>query len=470
MYPQMEDIERLIQEGIQRNDFFSYLLTAIDRAVDENAEVVAYARINPEKPNWVLCVNPKLFHEIVAKTGANERDFLYALLLHEFFHISREHFERARPLSEYYSMREINIAADLAINCTLPERSQSVIGQCGGIFPSQFGFGDGLSLEQYLGSFRDKMKNDGRFYKNQTSQNIRSWSGDSRDQDHQKNGQPLSECEPSLIPVPDIITSLKEQERLIQEQERKESEGGSQPQPGEDTASFSMDAAAGLATSVLKNDLQKLIKHYESIGIPIRSLGIGSGSGGFGWLLDWIFPKVNLSWKRLLKNTLMGNVRSREWYRSFRRNHPRADSGVLLKGKYPYKKEKVLVLLDTSGSMGSGDYQQFFGVLQSLKKDEMCVFIAQWDWGALHQEPIPMETYLKGKQASFRGGGGTDMMAGVLHIHEKYPDFRRVIVVTDGGTRYFTKENPSPVPLIWVLTRYCEFANADGTVINLQAK
>jgi len=469
MYPQMEDIERLIQEGIQRNDFFSYLLTAIDRAVDENAEVVAYARINPEKPNWVLCVNPKLFHEIVAKTGANERDFLYALLLHEFFHISREHFERARPLSEYYSMREINIAADLAINCTLPGTCEKSVRDSGGLLPDQFGYPDGLSMEQYIGLFIDSLKKDELFFAGGKEKSIKNGSKGQKAPGN-IGGEPLSKCGSSLLPIPDVTISVKEQERLIQEQERKESEGGIQPQSGEDKASFSMDAAAGLATSVLKNDLQKLIKHYESIGIPIRSLGIGSGSGGYEWLIDWIFPKVNLSWKRLLKNTLMGNVRSREWYRSFRRNHPRADSGVLLKGKYPYKKEKVLVLLDTSGSMGSDDYQQFFGVLQSLKKDEMCVFIAQWDWGALHQEPIPMETYLKGKQASFRGGGGTDMMAGVLHIHEKYPDFRRVIVVTDGGTSYFTKENPSPVPLIWVLTRYCEFANADGTVINLQAK
>ncbi len=478
----MEDIERLIQDGIRRNDFFSYLLTTIDRKIDENADALAYAKINPEKPSWVLCINPRMFQEIVQKTGVDPKVLLYTLLLHEFFHIARDHIVRGQLLQRSYSLFQLNVAADLAVNSTLPINCENTVRKVGGVLPDQFGYPNELSMEQYIELFFDSLKKDELFY---VGGKEKSSKRDLKGQKSQENiyGKPLSKCGSSLLPNPDVTVSVEELERLIREQKKKESESGSQPQPGgtsQDTTegdkpSFSMDNAASLATEALKKDLQKAFENYERIGIPIgdlarRARGIGTGSGGYEWLVDWIFPKVEISWKRLLKNTLMGNVRSREWYRTFRRNHPRADSGVLLKGKYPYKKEKVLVLLDTSGSMGSDDYEQFFGVLQSLKKDEISVFVAQWDYEKLHQAPLPMETYLKGKQASFRGGGGTDMTAGVLHVHKEYPDFRRVIVVTDGGTSYFTNEDPSPVAVIWVLTQYNEFPNADGIVINLQAK
>ena len=460
MYPTIEDIERVIQQGIKNNDFYAYILSAIDRRVDETAKGIAYVSLNAKKASWTLVVNPLNFNKMLEESNHNpeysrkveKEDLLYGILLHEFFHLARDHFERGKELKEFYSMKTVNIAADLAINCTLPFYLQNTLRNAGGLFPDQFGFDNGLSLEQYLENILKKKDKNGNieYAKNGLKEEKKRENEGKEAKISKINIDGLQKMEDVSI----TIRELEELEKVI------------------DKGQHSAKAYPNLATSKLKNDLKKMIENLKKFGLDIensRDRNAGIGSGGFGWLIDWIFKEAKIPWKKLLKNSLLGNTRSREWYRSFRRTHPRSDSGILLKGKYPFKQEKVLVLLDTSGSMGQEDYQQFFGVLNSLKKDGIEAFVSQWDYGKLHMEPTSLVSYMQHDYAQITGGGGTDMAAGVTYVHEHYPDFQRIIVVTDGGTRYFTEDNPSPVPVIWLITEdYIKFENADGKVIYLK--
>jgi len=466
MYPTIEDVEKVLQDGIKRNDFFSYILSAVDRKIVDDGKAPAYVALNTEKVGWVLCVDPRRFEKVLKESGQeSDRDgVLFAILLHEFFHIARDHFSRGEVLRQSFSMMELNVAADMAVNCTLPDRARKSIERTGGVFPAQYGFPEDLQMEKYLEHMAEEKR------KNGFPQKAKGSPGNGGE-DRKKSPKNMEEWASEVLNNPDVAVTIREMEEALEKEKQSQASKGSGAD-SEDACEIDPNAMPGLATTRLKGEIQKRIQDLEKIGIDIREQlggnGRGFGSGGWDWLLEWIFPKLNLSWKKMFKNTMMGNVRSREWYRSFRRVHPRSDSGVILKGKYPLKKEKVLVLLDTSGSMSSQDYEQFFGVVQSLKQDEMPVFVAQWDYGQIKQEPIPLETYRKGNQASFRGGGGTDMVEGVNYIHEHYPEFKRVVVVTDGGTPYFTAENPSPVPLVWVITNTDSWVDdADGTVICL---
>src|SRR6056297_4079640 len=154
MYPTIEDIERVIQQGIKNNDFYAYILSAIDRRVDETAQGIAYVSLNAKKASWTLVVNPLNFDNMLKQANKNQKiqkeTLLYVILLHEFFHLARDHFERSKELKGFYSMKTVNIAADLAINCTLPFYLQNTLRNAGGLYPDQFGFDNGLSLEQYL--------------------------------------------------------------------------------------------------------------------------------------------------------------------------------------------------------------------------------------------------------------------------------------------------------------------------------
>jgi len=463
MYPTIEDIERAIQWGIKRNDFYAYVLSCLDRTIDEEAESPCFVRLDTNKPSWTLVVNPHLFKRLAyASPGFGREKLLYAILLHEFFHLARDHFERSEEYKVDYSMHDINIAADLAINCTMPYSAQ--LRETGGLFPDQFGFPEGLSMEEYLKKIKENTERNG-----QIPYDKKGIPEDDRDNKKKERKKPYikpKRQKSELQKHPDVAITMKEIEQI-------ENDGSPLKQGSdEEKSNIPFKNIPTMATGALKTDLKKMIENLKKFGLDIensRDRNFGIGSGGFEWLIDWIFKEAKISWKKLLKNSLFGNTRSREWYRSFRRTHPRSDSGILLKGKYPYKTEKVLVLLDTSGSMGQEDYQQFFGILNSLKKDGIEAFVSQWDYGKLHMEPTPLATYLRHYYAQITGGGGTDMSAGVSYVHEHYPDFQRVIVVTDGGTPYFTEDNPSPVPVIWLITEdYADLENADGTVIYLK--
>ncbi len=422
-YPTRQDLETVLQNGIKAGNLFSYILASIDRRIDETAQVVAYVSLNSKRAEWTLVINPILFTEILETyPNVNRERLLSAILKHEFLHIARDHFERSFALKDRYSMAELNIAADLAVNCTLDLNEQYLLSEIGALIPSlpPFNMPDGLSMEQYLALLPRNLPVE-------YSLNFK-----------------MADCEATMQEIQESFDRARQKERIPYERQED------------------LEAAA---TQNLKARVRKLMKNLEEKQMN-HGVNPGFHSGDWDWVMEWAFPKVRISWKRLLKNSLMKMERSRERVRSYRRSHPRAEGGILLKGKIPAKKEQILVMLDTSGSMQEEDYTQFMGVIQSLLSERRSFSIVQWDYEC-QSEPIPIETYMRSEKPWFQGGGGTDMRRGVLDMSKKYPQYTRIIVVTDGGTPYFTKKDPSPVPVIWVLTSYARFTNAVGDVIRL---
>ncbi|MGB4201177.1 MAG: VWA-like domain-containing protein, partial [Thermotogota bacterium] len=211
------------------------------------------------------------------------------------------------------------------------------------------------------------------------------------------------------------------------------------------------------------------VKNLKEKPLPGLCLPPGIGAGQMNWMVEWAYPKAKISWKHLLKDHLEHSGASGARVRTYLRSHPREGGGILLKGKTPLKMEQILILLDTSSSMRKEDYNQFIGVIKSLRSERRSFSIMQWDT-ARQSEPVPVERFMRLEKPRLRGGGGTNMRAGVLEASKRYPQFKRIIVVTDGHTPYFTKMNPSPVPVIWALTSNARFANADGAVIRLYSK
>jgi len=138
-----------------------------------------------------------------------------------------------------------------------------------------------------------------------------------------------------------------------------------------------------------------------------------------------------------------------------------------LKVNISSQKEQTLIILDTSGSMMAADYELFMGLIKTLNSDARSFYVMQWDYEQ-QTEPVPVTVFMAKKKPEFHGRGGTDMQQAVLVASQRYPQYKKMVVVTDGGTPYFTKDDPSPVPVIWVLTYNVPFNNADGVVIRLR--
>ena len=424
-YPTMADLESALQEGIQSGCLFSYILSCLNRRIDETAEAIAYVSLSPNRKAWSLVVNPILFSQIYETRSKEPRErVLRAILIHEFLHLAHDHFDRGLTLLKSYSLETLNIAADLAVNGCRKHGELSVLEEIGGLFPDRppFDFPVRLSMEQYL-ALLPKTKG----------------------------------C--MLVSVPKWLSGFSQ----TMEELQGLSDNGT---PYEGSVYASIRDLASSATLELKKRIGELMQGLQKKpSSDLRSRGFGRGEDV--WVTDWVFPRVKNTWMRHLRNVLTGSGSGVANTRSYRRPHRREGGGILLKVNISSQKEQTLIILDTSGSMMAADYELFMGLIKTLNSDARSFYVMQWDYEQ-QTEPVPVTVFMAKKKPEFHGRGGTDMQQAVLVASQRYPQYKKMVVVTDGGTPYFTKDDPSPVPVIWVLTHNAPFNNADGVVVRLR--
>lgn len=424
-YPTMADLEAALQEGIQSGCLFSYILSSLNRRIDETAEAIAYVSLSANRKEWTLAVNPILFSQIYEARSKEPRErVLRAILIHEFLHLALDHIDRGFTLLKTYTLETLNIAADLAVNGSRKHWELSVLEEMGGLFPDRppFDFPVGLSMEQYL-ALLPKTKG----------------------------------C--MLVSLPKEFSGYA---RTMEELQGLSVNGS----PYEGSVYVSVKDLASSATQRLKKRIGELMQGLQKK--PLSSLPWrGFGRGEDVWMTEWVFPSVKNSWMQHLRNVLSVSGSGAANARSYRRPHRREGGGILLKSNISSQKEQTLIILDTSGSMETTDYGLFMGLIKTLNSDAHSFSVMQWD-DEQQTEPVPVTVYMAKEKPEFHGGGGTDMQQAVLVASQRYPQFKKIVVVTDGGTPYFTKDDPSPVPVIWVLTYNVPFNNADGVVIRLR--
>jgi predicted metal-dependent peptidase len=184
------------------------------------------------------------------------------------------------------------------------------------------------------------------------------------------------------------------------------------------------------------------------------------GTAPAGWL-RWaeaiLKPKVN--WREQLKRILRGVISEGLGHRldySYRRPHRR--SAVYhpiylpaLQGEY---KPRVACVVDTSGSISDRELMQSLAEVRAvLEALRIPVTIIPCD--AVPYEAIRVfhgSDWLKVRQG-LRGGGGTDMVAGLNAALALKPKPEAVIVLTDGHTP-FPSTRPKDTAVIWAIWQY----------------
>jgi predicted metal-dependent peptidase len=184
------------------------------------------------------------------------------------------------------------------------------------------------------------------------------------------------------------------------------------------------------------------------------------GTAPAGWL-RWaeaiLKPKVN--WREQLKRILRGVISEGLGHRldySYRRPHRR--SAVYhpiylpaLQGEY---KPRIACVVDTSGSISDRELMQSLAEVRAvLEALRIPVTIIPCD--AVPYEAIRVfhgSDWLKVRQG-LRGGGGTDMVAGLNAALALKPKPEAVIVLTDGHTP-FPSTRPKDTAVIWAIWQY----------------
>jgi predicted metal-dependent peptidase len=194
---------------------------------------------------------------------------------------------------------------------------------------------------------------------------------------------------------------------------------------------------------------RRIVEHQKERGT--------APSGWLRWAEAILKPKVN--WREQLKRILRGVISEGLGHRldySYRRPHRR--SAVYhpiylpaLQGEY---KPRVACVVDTSGSISDRELMQSLAEVRAvLEALRIPVTIIPCD--AVPYEAIRVfsgSDWLKVRQG-LRGGGGTDMVAGLNAALALKPKPEAVIVLTDGHTP-FPSTRPKDTAVIWAIWRY----------------
>ncbi len=343
---------------------------------------------------------------------------------HEISHWLREHAQRAEEMDAQPFVW--NLATDMEINDEVPDGLELArhAGVLEPVLPSSHNLPDGQIGEWYYRRLLEKALT------------------------HPDSASPAAMGD-DTSPQPSSLEDSANAQRLRADL----LDGGSgihgQPQPWE------LCTGNPAAPALNDFDRQSLRAQVAQRILDEHQEGRSTAPAGWvRWAQEVVKPKV--SWRERLKRAVRGAINQGFGQRldySLRRPNRRASVYhpfhlPSLQGEY---KPRVVCVVDTSGSIGEKELAQAMaevrGVLEQLR-----VPITLIPCDAVPYEAVQVLTnsdWVKAAQA-LKGGGGTDMVAGLSHALETKPPPDAVIVLTDGYTP-FRSERPRQTQVIWAI-------------------
>jgi predicted metal-dependent peptidase len=418
-------------------------------ALPAPAAIDRYGRVY-FNPQWVARLYEACGHDRHALVRQ-----LAQVWYHEVAHWLREHEARANAL--HADARLWNLAADMEINDNLPEGMAypSLGGEPLAVLPRRYNLPDGEIAEWYYRQLMERAREQAQAGGQQQSQaggQQQSQAG-GQQQAQAGEGAPPHAPTPLSHPVGEgsgvRATKSGTDEEAIHWDEGSGVHG--QARPWELHADDpSTNALSDFDRQALQEEVaRRIVEHQKERGtLP---------AGWLRWAEAILKPKVN--WREQLKRIVRGVISEGLGHRldySYRRPHRR--SAVYhpiylpaLQGEY---KPRIACVVDTSGSISDRELMQSLAEVRAvLEALRIPVTIIPCD--AVPYEAIRVfhgSDWLKVRQG-LRGGGGTDMVAGLNAALALKPKPEAVIVLTDGHTP-FPSTRPKDTAVIWAIWQY----------------
>ena len=215
--------------------------------------------------------------------------------------------------------------------------------------------------------------------------------------------------------------------------------------------------------SLNREAVKQLIKDAYEKHEMSKSRGTLPG-GMVSAIKKWLKPPT-VSWKQLLRQYVGHTVRSgskNTWKKVNRR------FGTTQKGRMTTTMVKIVLGIDTSGSVGDKEFKEFIielkGILACYKNDTTVI---QADADIQKIDVLKPYTQLEVKFKR-QGYGGTEYEPVFKHVREKIRDAELIIYFTDFYCT-FPKDKPR-VPVLWIVTSTGDMNNKPpwGRVIQIK--
>lgn len=289
---------------------------------------------------------------------------LRAVLTHEALHVLLHHIARSDHFA--YNKKGYNIAADMAINCHIANLPPN------GYYPSTFKLPDFQASEWYY----EKLKQEGQK------------QGKSAGEFGESSGQQLidshdgwGDCEEDV--VKEKIQSIAD--KCIKAQEEK---------------------------------------GWSTIGTDLANAIIQANKPVINWKREvrWFINKLVLAGRTVTRSRI-----NRREQAMMKNRHDQLKGVYIQPGTKRDFTSRLLVALDTSGSVSDAEIQAFIGEINGMCQHVEC-HVTMFDTSILQDPPIPIKKKIPG--LSIKGRGGTDFNVAVRYAEaHKYDG---LIVFTDG--------------------------------------
>lgn len=335
----------------------------------------------------VIYFNPR-FAEQIAEASSDIREAsarIGFVIYHEVLHFIRDHASRCPNKQDELAAKKWNIAADCEINDSVPRGlafPKKPDGEPMGITPDQFKLPRGELAEWYYQNLPDDAASSFSF-----------------------------------------------------------SNGGSAAdgirRPWEDDADGGLNSAE--AEIIRENVARAVIEQAKNAGDLPASL--------VRWAEKELQKRVD--WRKRLKRIVGKRVGDAQLARndySYRRPNRRyTNTNIILPSLRQTTTPKIVVVVDTSGSVGDHELKYAVGEILNLAQTfQTEVIVIPCD--AKAYEASRVRTKRDFKVESLVGGGGTNMIAGIEAAKTHNPDV--IIVITDGYTPYPQEADPK---VIWCI-------------------
>ena len=368
--------------------FYGHFFTGIIKEVTERVPTLAVGLAQTQMTK--LYVNAKFWKEVLVTP-----EYRYGVIKHEILHVVLKHI----LVVKRYEQKDIfNIAADIVVNQYI-EPHQLIDGV---VLLSQF---DGLSLESNMdvGYYYDKLAG--------------AWNGYMGSLGTENE----QEKTPAIENLEKYINGFNEH---LAQHDLWQSEIGRMTQAERDILEEALNR-------VVENTIQR-----------VGPRGIGKLPAGLKAYLDDLIVsmKPRLNWRRVLR------IFTANASRTFIKNTIRRPSkrygtspGIQVRNK-----QKLLVAIDTSGSVSMIDLEEFFGEMYHIWRQGAEILVVECD------TVIQNKYIYRGKTPKFVvGRGGTAFDAPIQFANEEYhPD--AIVYFTDGYAPPPTVKSRKPV--LWMVS------------------
>jgi len=329
---------------------------------------------------FLLAYNPKFLDSLPANT-------IMQLLKHECMHIAFNHFTLwENETKDDWEHHIRNIAEDLEINSYL-DRSQ-IVREAGGVFAEDFGWDKGLGTREYYKLLKQKFP------------------------------QPPPQFSPGM-PMPGAR------------------EGGT-GNPFDDHSMW----PDGLSDAE-REMLQQVVEEMAAFAADEVEKACGTIPGEMVGRIELLRnkkrPRPVADWKRFFRR-YVGNEFTDQIRKSKKRMSKRFPDAA---GNCHRRKARILVAIDTSGSVSMPEYREFFGQINTLT-DTTNFYVLECDARIQHQYE-----YKKKPNETLHGGGGTSFQPVIDYFIAHRKEYEALIYFTDGGASI---PDNTPKDTLWLVS------------------